>query len=77
MLSTASIAGFQIRETIIAYGTRKTQKPKSQRQARAVFDSFLNNLTSYALAAQPSKAIGTAHMSVSILLGKTRAAVIS
>src|SRR5262249_10575805 len=43
----------------------------------AVFDSFLNNLTSYALAARPSKAIGRAQMQVSVLLGKTRAEVVN
>jgi hypothetical protein len=43
----------------------------------AVFDSFLNNLTSYALAARPSKAFGTAHMQVSVLMAKTRAAVVN
>jgi hypothetical protein len=43
----------------------------------AVFDSFLNNLTSYALARRPSKAIGRAQMQVSILLGKTRAEVVN
>jgi hypothetical protein len=43
----------------------------------AVFDSFLNNLTSYALAATPSKAIGRAQMQVSVLLGKTRADVVN
>ena len=43
----------------------------------AVFDSFLNNLTSYALAARPSKAIGRAQMQVSVLPGKTRAEVVN
>jgi len=43
----------------------------------AIFDSFLNNLTSYALAARPSKAIGRAQMQVSVLLGKTRAEVVN
>jgi hypothetical protein len=43
----------------------------------AVFDSFLNNLASYALAARPSKAIRRAQMQVSVLLGKTRAEVIN
>jgi hypothetical protein len=43
----------------------------------AVFDSFLNNLTSYALAARPAKAIGRAQMQVSILLGKARAEVVN
>jgi hypothetical protein len=43
----------------------------------AVFDSFLNNLTSYALAARPSKAIGRAQMQSSVLLGKTRAEVVN
>src|SRR5262249_34662708 len=43
----------------------------------AVFDSFLNNLTSYALAARPSKATGNAQMNVGILLGKTRAEVVN
>src|SRR6202011_3055504 len=41
------------------------------------FDSFLNNLTSYALAARPSKATGSAQMHVSVLLGKTRAEVVN
>jgi hypothetical protein len=43
----------------------------------AVFDSFLNNLTSYALAARPSKAIREAKMPVSVLLAKTRANVVN
>ena len=43
----------------------------------AIFDSFLNNLTSYALAARPSKATGSAQMHVSVLLGKTRADVVN
>jgi hypothetical protein len=43
----------------------------------AVFDSYLNNLTSYALAARPSKAIGRAQVQVSVLLGKTRAEVVN
>jgi len=43
----------------------------------AVFDSFLNNLTGYALAARPSKAIGRAQMQASLLLGKTRADVVN
>ena len=43
----------------------------------AIFDSFLNNLTSYALAARPSKAIGSAQMHVSILLGKTRSEIVN
>ena len=45
--------------------------------ASRFFDSFLNNLTSYALAARPSKAIGSAHMSVSVLLGKTRGSIVN
>jgi hypothetical protein len=43
----------------------------------AIFDSYLNNLTSYALAARPSKAIGRAQMQASVLLGKTRAEVVN
>jgi hypothetical protein len=43
----------------------------------AIFDSFLNNLTSYSLAARPSKAIGSAQMQASVLLGKTRAEVVN
>jgi len=43
----------------------------------AIFDSFLNNLTSYALAARPSKATGNAQMPVGVLLGKTRAEVVN
>jgi hypothetical protein len=43
----------------------------------AVFDSFLNNLTSYALASRPSKAIGRAQIQVSVLLGQSRATVVN
>jgi hypothetical protein len=43
----------------------------------AIFDSFLNNLTSYALAARPSKGVGRAQMQASVLLGKTRADVVN
>jgi hypothetical protein len=43
----------------------------------AILDSFLNNLTSYALALRPSKAIGRAQMQASVLLGKTRAEVVN
>jgi len=43
----------------------------------AIFDSFLNNLTSYTLAARPSNATGSAQMQVSVLLGKTRAEVVN
>jgi hypothetical protein len=43
----------------------------------AIFDSFLNNLTTYALAARPAKAVGHAQMQVSILLAKTRADAIN
>jgi hypothetical protein len=43
----------------------------------AVFDSFLNNLTNYALAVRPAKAIGRAEMQASILLGKSRAQIVN
>ena len=43
----------------------------------AVFDSFLNNLTSYSLVARPSRAIGRAQIQASVLLGKTRAEVVN
>jgi len=43
----------------------------------AIFDSFLNNLTNYALAKCPSMAVGRAQMQVNVLLGKTRAEVIN
>lgn len=43
----------------------------------AIFDSFLNNLTSYALATRPSKATGSAQMHVSVLLGKTKADIVN
>jgi hypothetical protein len=43
----------------------------------AVFDSFLNNLTSYALAARPAKAIGSAQMQASVLLAKSRSEIVN
>jgi hypothetical protein len=43
----------------------------------AVFDSFITSLTSYALAARPVKAIGSAQMPVGVLLGKTRSFVVN
>src|SRR4051812_14374545 len=43
----------------------------------AVFDTFLNNLTSYALASLPTKAIGSSQIPVGVLLAKTRGTVIN
>jgi|SRR5215207_4607314 len=43
----------------------------------AVLNSYVNNLTSYALATRPSKAVGSAQIKASVLLGKTRAEVVN
>ena len=43
----------------------------------AIFDSFLNSLTSFALAMRPGKAIGNAQMPAGQLLSKTRSALVN
>jgi hypothetical protein len=43
----------------------------------AIFDSFLNNVTRYALARRPEKAVGQAQMHVGKLINSTKSAIIN